>query len=176
MTSDTTITFIINAYGAIIAVVALFLGLLAIVWKGKSEISESIEKSLGPFRDEMRVFSDRICNHDQEIGELRGKYGQSHSPMKPNEMGTRLLEDSSFNLLYPKVKDRIFKTLDGMGTRTEYDAEKNARVALKQFENDPVMDDVKEYVVNHPEEPLELIYMVASWVIREDYWKGRKTS
>jgi hypothetical protein len=37
--------------------------------------------------------------------------------------------------------------------------------------NEPIMDRVKDYVVDHEDEPLTLIFQIASWVVRDDYAK-----
>lgn len=101
------------------------------------------------------------------------KYGIENSPMKPNDEGKRLLRESGFDELYPKIKNKIFLRLDGMRTRTLYDAEENVKVALEELSGDPLFDDVKNYVVNHHAEPLKTIFMVSSWVIRDDYAKEK---
>src|SRR3989338_8933472 len=150
MTPETNITFIVNAYWMVGITTGLFFGLLALVWKGKAEINSAIIDALKPFRDDMRSLGDRVSGHDEKIGELAGKYGSASSPMKPNPSGERLLKESGFNDIYSANKNRIFGLMDEIGTRTLYDAEKNARLALKKLESDPMMDPVKEYAVNHP--------------------------
>lgn len=100
-------------------------------------------------------------------------YGFATSPMQPNENGRKLLQDSGFNELYPKIKDEVFKRLDGRNTRTLYDAEKNSVIVLSEMQNDLLFDSVKHYAVSHPNEPLELIFTISSWVIRDDYAKER---
>ena len=60
--------------------------------------------------------------------------------------------------------------------RTLYDYEKEAEFAIGSFRNDPIMNRVKDYVVNHEDEPLTLIFQVASWVVRDDYLKEHPLS
>lgn len=69
----------------------------------------------------------------------------------------------------PEIKQKIFDQMDKMNLRTPYDYEAGASKALVLLSNDPCMDSVKNYVVNNPQEKLELIYGIASWVIRDDY-------
>lgn len=59
--------------------------------------------------------------------------------------------------------------MDTMGLRTLYDYEKGAVDALKKLQIDPDIDPLKNHAVSNPDHPLELIYMIASWVIRDDY-------
>lgn len=99
------------------------------------------------------------------------KYGVSESPMRLNDEGRKLLGESGFDNLYPKIKNKVFNRLDELKTRTLYDAEENATTALFELKDDILFDEIKHYAVNHPEEPLKLIFTVASWVIRDDYAK-----
>jgi len=103
-------------------------------------------------------------------------YGVTNSPTLPNEKGKKLLKDSGFDSQYPKFKDKLFALMDVKNLRTLYDYEKGAMESLKELQNDSSMDKLKEYSVNHPDESLELIFQVASWIIRDDYAKysGKK--
>lgn len=53
--------------------------------------------------------------------------------------------------------------------RTLYDYEQIAQKVLEELKDSPLMDCLKDYSVNRPAESLELIFKVASWVIRDDY-------
>lgn len=97
------------------------------------------------------------------------KYGTHNSPMQPSADGRRLLKESGFNAMYKSMRPQIFKKMDRMKPRTPYDYEAAASKALTLLADDPCMDRLKDYAVNHPDEPLELIFGVASWVIRDDY-------
>ncbi|MCI0565613.1 hypothetical protein L0Y46_00290, partial [bacterium] len=50
MPPETTINFIVGAKELIIGIVVFFLGLLAVIWKGKGEISEAIKEETGPLK------------------------------------------------------------------------------------------------------------------------------
>lgn len=111
-----------------------------------------------------------ISRHGEDICSLKTKiYGSPGSPMKPNENGKKLLEDSGFYKIYPELKDELFALMDSYQPRTLYDYEKIAEKVLSKFQNNPLMDPLKEYVVNNQNESLELIFRVAAWVIRDDY-------
>lgn len=96
-------------------------------------------------------------------------YGKHASPMQPNDKGGKLLKESGFNEVYPQLKMEIFGQMDKMKLRTPYDYEAGASRALILLSNDPKMDILKNYVVNNPDKKLELIFGIASWVIRDDY-------
>lgn len=96
-------------------------------------------------------------------------YGQTNSPIRPNTKGEKLLTNAGFYEQYPLFKNELFKAMDAMKLRTLYDYEKGAKRALRQLQDDPHFDPIKNYVVNHPNEPLALIFTVASWIIRDDY-------
>ena len=97
------------------------------------------------------------------------RYGQHASPMQPNPKGAKLLQDSHFYDMYHELQDKIFAAMDDMNLRTLYDYEAGASRALFLLASEPAMDKVKEYAVNHPDEQLELIFGIASWVIRDEY-------
>ncbi len=97
-------------------------------------------------------------------------YGSAGSPMTPTKKGETLLEESGFNKkVYPELQKEIFTIMDGKGLRTLYDFEKGAEDTLNELKNNPTMDCLKEYSVNHPNESLELIFKVGSWLIRDKY-------
>ena len=173
MTPETNFTFIINGYSTIALAAAIFLSLLAIVWKGKKEIHDTITEALKEIKKEVKELGDKFFSHDKEIHVLQKQYGEAHSPMRPNEKGSALLEQSGFNEIYPEIRQRLFEIMDKEGTPTLYDAEKNAREALEDLRRDPVINPLKNHAVNNPDESLELIFSVAAWVIRDDYWRER---
>lgn len=113
--------------------------------------------------------------HSLEQKPLFDKYGVHNSPMQPSEQGRKLLKESGFNDVYPILRDRVFELMDAMKLRTAYDYEAGASDALLSLSNDVSMDPLKDYAVNNPDENLELIFGVASWVIRDDYAAYRKS-
>lgn len=138
---------------------------------------EKFEDLKGEFRDLRNDLKDfekdmncKLSEHDKDIAGLKVRaYGTPGSPMKLTEIGKELLEDSGFNLLYPKIKADLFSIMDDLKTNTLYDAEKNAYSALCRLKSCDEFIDVKYHAVNNPDEPLELIFTVASWIIRDDY-------
>lgn len=107
--------------------------------------------------------------HSLEQKPLFEQYGQHASPMQPNAKGKKLLKDSHFYEAYEQLRENIFQCMDQMNLRTLYDYESGASKALFLLADDPAMDSVKEYAVNNPDQPLDLIFGIASWIIRDDY-------
>lgn len=139
---------------------------------GLMKATDELRKSTDSFRES-------IASHHSDIGALKvhTKYGVSNSPTVPSEQGEKLFEDSGFNKdVYPALEKEIFALMDSRGLRTLYDYEKGSEEVLAQLQNNPAMDCLKNHAINHPEEPLELIFKVASWVIRDKYAEYKKQS
>ena len=121
-------------------------------------------------------FRTSIATHGANITALQihTKYGINNSPTVPNENGTKLLKDSHFEEQYPKFKEKLFILMDTMNLRTPYDYENGAIDALKKLQSDSLFDPIKDYVVSNPDTSLELIFKVASWIIREEYQQHKK--
>ena len=137
---------------------------------GLMEAMKEVKKSVDDFRVS-------ITDHGANINALKihTKYGVSHSPTVPSEEGKKLLGKSKFDQQYPQLKTKIFTLMDTMSLRTLYDYEAGAVKALEGLQGDPLLDPIKDYVVSNPDEPLDLIFKVASWVIRDDYAAYKKT-
>lgn len=138
--------------------------------KAKAELTDlhNATKEVQMYLEKDDAFTPQ---HSLEQKTIFDMYGVHHSPMQPNDKGLELLEKSGFNKAYPQIKDKIFDYMDKMNLRTAYDYEAGASKALILLSNDPCMDSIKDYAVNNPDEKLELIFGIASWIIRDDYGK-----
>lgn len=148
--------------------------LLGFIYIGrKLQILDNLQKDVEKIWNEISKHKNGLSKHGEDIEGLKGYigYGISKSPTIPSEKGKKFLEEAGFYKIYPELKERIFKLMDSFRPRTLYDYEKGAEESLKQLQEDPLIDDLKNYAVNHPDESLELIFKVASWVIRDDYEK-----
>lgn len=125
---------------------------------------DEVKKSVDDFRASIAVHGANI-----EALQIHTKYGVNNSPTLPNEKGKRILRDSGFERVYPNIRNEIFSLMDGFGLRTLYDYEQGAVKAMEQLKNNPLFDPLKEHSVNNPSEALELVFTIASWVIRDDY-------
>ena len=130
-----------------------------------------LEGTIKEIKEDIRFVRENLGSHREDIASLKvyTGYGVSKSPTIPNDMGKKLLTDSGFFIVYPKLKDKLFTLMDTMNLRTPYDYEVGAIKALNKLERDPLIDLMKNYALNNPNKSLELIFKVASWVIRDDY-------
>ncbi len=135
-----------------------------------------IDKDVGEIKIDCRKIWEKISKQGEDITGLKvhTAYGVLGSPIVPGEKGKEILEKSGFNNVYPTLKEDIFGLMNSWNLRTLYDYEKGAEKALHELKNNPLMDKLKEYVVNNPDESLEVIFKVASWVIRDDYDKHKR--
>ena len=137
---------------------------------------QNIMKATDELKQALDDFRLSLNSHGLDIKALQvhTKYGISNSPTVPGPQGNQLLTEAGFYTQYPKFKEKLFALMDTMNLRTLYDSEVGAFDALKKLQNDPAMDPLKDYAVNHPDESLDLIFKVASWLIRDEYAKERK--
>jgi len=96
------------------------------------------------------------------------------SPYHPDVAGKKLLQDSGWNEIYKNIKEEIFNWIDKEDPKTLYDVEKIVFYVLHNNKDDERFTPLKEYVVNNPEIDLSAIFVVASWVVRDEYWESRK--
>ena len=136
---------------------------------GLIKSTDELKQDFNSLRDSIQT-----CGLDIKALQVHTKYGISNSPTVPSPEGKKLLADSGFLNQYPNIKDKLFSLMDEMKLRTLYDYEVGAFNALKAMQNDPAIDPLKDYAVNNPDETLDLIFKVASWVIRDDYAKKLK--
>lgn len=164
--------FQITQTQGLIAIVMFIFGLGA-AWATLKMSVKAITENLGKIEKTVNTIQSSISNHKADIAGLKAhtKYGISGSPMIPSAAGKKLLESSGFNAQYEQIKQKIFHILDARKPRTLYDVEKFSYEALKSISDDPIIDPLKEYVVNHPDETLDIVFTVGSWVLRDDYAK-----
>lgn len=135
------------------------------------EAVRRIDNNINDIKGDCKSIWAILSKHGEDIKGLMvyTKYGYSNSPTTPNELGQQLLKKSGFTEIYPELKQEIFGLMDSWNLRTLYDYEKGAEKALNQLKDNPLMDKLKNHSVNNAHEPLELIFSIASWIIRDDY-------
>jgi len=101
--------------------------------------------------------------------------GIENSPYRPSDTGKKLLQDSGWDKIYHNIetKDEIFGWIDKENPKALYDVERSAFYVLQKNKDNDKFAPLKEYVVNNPEKELSVIFVVASWVIRDEYWDSR---
>ncbi|HEX4774556.1 MAG TPA: hypothetical protein VH234_03485 [Candidatus Saccharimonadales bacterium] len=160
----------INLWQALFGLAVILVG----VGRGWGSLKTSVSHvsvDLKDLKKEVKKIRDAIGTHTTEIVALQvhTKYGVNNSPIQPNNSGRKLLETSKFNQQYPSLKEKLFTLMDAKSLRTLYDYETGAFQALQDLKDDPLVDPIKEFVVNNPDKPLDDIFLVASWVVRDDY-------
>lgn len=166
---NVTVLQITQAQGII--AIAVFLGGVVAAWTTQKMTVKHISDAVTEIKSSVKSIQNSISTHKADIAGLKAhtKYGVINSPIVPSDDGKRVLKESGFDDQYPKMKARLFRFLDKKGLRTLYDIEKSSLDALKSLVNDPLMDPMKDYAVNHPSESLDLIMNIGSWVLRDDY-------
>lgn len=137
----------------------------------------SLVESNKEMKQSIAALSSTTNEHGQDITGLKvhTQYGVSHSPTVPNENGKKLLTDSGFyKTVWPKLEKEIFALMDSRNLRTLYDYQLGAKEVLGELKDNPAMDCLKEYAVNNPSQQLELIFEIASWIIRDKYAEYKK--
>lgn len=150
---------------------------VGVAWGTLKNSVKNIQNDVKDIKYKVDSMQCSITGHEADITGLKvhTKYGISNSPTIPSIEGERVLEESGFNAQYPKLKPKIFAALDKRKSRTLYDYEVDAFEILQEIKDDPLIDPLKDYAVNHPGEPLEVIFRIASWVVRDDYASAKGT-
>ena len=179
MTPETTIVFNVGV-GALLTGVFVFVGsLLAIVWKGKKEIADTIRQELEPTKNAGNK-SALAVNELQTF--LRNKFRGTtcvhtllevgSSPLKPTEFGAQLIRESGLEDVLNGNKEILCTKLRAMlpNNYTEYDVQEKARELLIFLVDDPMMNPVKEYVYKNPTD-IKVILRVGGLWLRDDFMK-----
>lgn len=144
----------------------------------KLECLDNLKKSVEDIIAKYDEANKQIGDHKVAIATIKSTVGIPGSPMHPNEKGKEILQNAKFNDIYPSIKDELFEKLEGMGTFTLYDIEVNSQTLLTEMSSRKEFNPIKSYIVNNPTElggglTLELVFMIASWIIRDDYSKEK---
>lgn len=175
--TDTSIIFNISAGSMTIGLFFFFVALLAIVWKGKKEIADTIKEELNPFKKTGNSIIHAI-NEAQTI--LRNKFpGVSiihnlvetgESPLKPTEYGAQLIKDSGLEKVIDENRDFLRTKLKASLPKdyTEYDVQEKARSLFIELKDNPILNPVKKWVYENPTD-IEVILKVGGLWLRDDF-------
>ncbi len=127
-----------------------------------------IERDVEEIKKDNKQYGVSIAKLQQAMKGL----GVGDSPTVPSEKGKKILEDSKFNEVYPTIKTKIFEIIEKeYKPTTLYDVEQSAFFALSDLEKVGTLNFLKTYAVNNTDIELKTIFLVASWIIRDDYAK-----
>jgi len=181
MIPETMFTFNIGVGALIIGIVVFFLSLLAIIWKGKDEIAETIKKEIAPFEsiayaiDEIQTI---LRNKLKGISIQHTLVEKGSSPLNPAEYGAKLIRDSGLGKILDENKESLCIKLRASLPKdyTDYDVQEKSRELLVSLKDDSMMRPVKEYVYNHPID-IEIVLKVGGLWLRDDFLgKDRQVS
>lgn len=137
-------------------------------------IKESLDELKADTKNKFNTMSKDIDDNRVIAATLQGQMlGQAHSPTTPNARGVEILKEMNFEEFYKSNKTAIFEVMDQSAPKTLFDVERTAFVALDQLKDNDLMIPVKEYAVHHPEFSIEVLFLLMSWVIRDDYAQAR---
>ena len=177
MASETIINISFGAKELIILLAGIFFALLAIVWKGKSEIASTIQEELDPFKKSAGGIINAITEvqtilRDKFIGLniVNNLVERGGSPLQPTSYGVSLIKDSGLEKILNDTKELLCVKLKASlpAEPTEYDIQEHARKLLVELKDDPMMNPVKEWVYNHPMD-IEIILRVGGLWLKDDF-------
>ena len=90
-----------------------------------------------------------ICNDDyplEGILQERGPVIQRKSPITLSERGTRLLNESGAKKFVDAHLDELLKTVKERAPATDYDIQEEAQKVIKELQNDPRLNPIKDFL------------------------------
>ena len=152
--------------------------LIAVIWKAKSEIGDTINQELSPFK---RI-GNNITNAVIEVQTiLRNKFKglnvvhdlieRGSSPLNPTEYGAQLIKNSGLEKILEDNKEFLCTKLRASLPRdyTEYDVQEKARELLLLLKDDPILNTVKKWIYTNPVIDMEIILKVSGLWLRDDF-------
>jgi hypothetical protein len=180
----TPLVFNIDAGTLLVGLFFFFMTLLAIVWKGKKEISDSIDEKLSPINTNINGISATANRLVVAVTELQtivqtGIKGavihnllleKGASPLRPTVVGAKLITDSGLKDVLDNNKEELRIKLSAILPKdpTEYDVQEKARELLLNLKEDSMMNPVKEYVYSNPTD-IQVILKVGGLWLRDDF-------
>jgi len=114
----TNIVFSFGAKELVIGLCVFFFALLAVIWKGKKEISDAIKESIGDFKD-------RFVSLENKMDVIwKDKIAPANSPRQLNNLGNDILNKSGIKEIVDDNKEKLLKLVKEKNTKNPYDAEK----------------------------------------------------
>ena len=108
---EQTLLINITTVKLVIGILAFFLGLLAIVWKGKTEIATAIKSEIGDFKD-------RFISMESKMEILwKDKIAPSNSPRQLNERGNDILTKSGIKEIVDEKKPYLLSLVKEKNTK-----------------------------------------------------------
>ncbi|MCB9805602.1 hypothetical protein H6775_00410 [Candidatus Nomurabacteria bacterium] len=124
---NSNIIFNVNALTLLVAIVLFFISLLAIIWKGKKEIANTIKESIGDFKD-------RFISLENKMEILwKDEIAPARSPSQLNDRGKVLLNESGIKDIVDDKKDELVQLVKEKNTNSPYDAKVAIEYVMSQL-------------------------------------------
>lgn len=169
----TPITINIDFTSLIIIISTIVGSLLIIVWKGKQEISDTMDNKLKPFGNIANAINEiqtilRI--NFRGISIVHSMVENRGSPLNPTAYGTDLIKRSGLEKILNDNKELLCTKLKASLPKeyTEYDVQEKARELLVSLKDDSIMSPVKNWVYNNPMEINTILRVGGLW-LRDDF-------
>lgn len=175
MTTESTITFVVNAYWMIGITLTFLGGLFVVVWKGKGEINDAVEKGFQKHNDVMLSMKHNIDvigkfliskNNDFNRSEL-----QTMSPFQLTEEGKRFIQSIGFDKVFEEHEQDFFKFIDSEDPKLKYDIETAAIKSIYLLSDEDFMNFLKIFFYNNPARNLENTAPTLGVFVRDEYLK-----
>ena len=173
MNPETIIAINITATSLLVGLSAFFSSLLAIIWKGKSEIRSTIKEELASFIEDSKMFKHNIkAISDHLTNGTRKKFDPSelkaHSPYQLTQKGLKLVkEDMEFNKTFKSHKKDFFNIIDKESASTKYDVEIAAIKSIIVLSDMPYMKFLKIFLYNHPKRDIQNVAPTLGIYVRD---------
>lgn len=172
---ETVLTFNIGVSALVIGIAVFFFSLLAVIWKGKSEIAAAIKDEISPFRNIANAITEIqtiIRSKFKGINIIHTMTEQGSSPLNPTEYGAYLMRESGLEKILNENTELLCTKLRASlpNDYTEYDVQEKARQVLLDLKDDQIMNPVKEWVYQNPTE-IETVLRTGGLWLRDDFLK-----
>lgn len=171
--AETVISFNVGAWPLLITLVAFFVSLLGVVWKGKKEIGDTIKEEMEPFKKSTEMFTHNIKVISDFLSKHHTKFNSTElrasSPLQLTKEGNKLIEDIGFDNIFEKNKANFFDVINGENPKLKYDVELSSIKSIYALKDNPYMDFLKVFFYNNPDRTLENTAPTLGIYIRDMY-------
>ncbi len=173
MITETGITINIAASTMLIGIGVFFSALIAVVWKGKTEIAESIKDALKPLKNNVKVISDYLINSALPFDHTKL---EAYSPLKVTAVGEQYLSAVGFAQVFSDHKEAFYEYIEREDPKNDYDIENAAIRSVLQLFQEEYFFPVKNYFYNNPNEDKNSFFRVAGVFVRDKYMSRSRAS
>lgn len=169
----TPITINIDFFYLLIIIFTIISPLIIVVWKGKEEISDTMDKKLKPFANIANAITEMqtiLKNKFRGIDITHAMVEKGSSPLNPTPYGEELINKSGLAKILSDNKEILCTKLKASlpNGYAEYDVQEKSRELLISLKDDPMMVPVKTWVYNNPMDINTILRVGGLW-LRDDF-------